>query len=193
MTLLQDLRYGTRTLAKNPGFTAVAVVTLALGIGVNTAIFQLLDAVRLRTLPVKNPQELAVVRVANMDWFVGRGIGRDFRITYAQWDQMRRHQQAFAGMLAWSPSRFNLAPTGEARYAQGIFVSGDFFNVLGVGPLLGRVFTPADDQPGCGSSGVIISHSFWQREYGGEASAIGSKLIFASSRAWFGSPFCESA
>jgi putative ABC transport system permease protein len=175
-TLWQDLRYGVRLLRLNPAFTMVAVLSLALGIGANTAIFQLLDSVRLRALPVKNPQELAVVRIANRNWSAGRHEGRYSDITNPMWEQMRDRQQGFSSMFAWATSEFNLAAAGEARMAQGMYVSGDFFKVLGVQPLLGRTFTAVDDTRGCGVSSAVISYAFWQREYGGQGSALGGKV-----------------
>jgi putative ABC transport system permease protein len=175
-TLWQDLRYGARLLRLNPGFAVVAILSLALGIGANTAIFQLLDAVRLRALPVKDPQELAVVRIANRNWSSGRHEGRYSDITNPMWEQIRRRQEGFSSIFAWASGQFNLASGGEARYAQGMYVSGDFFKVLGVQPLLGRTFTAADDTRGCGSSSAVISYAFWQREYGGQGSALGGKI-----------------
>ena len=174
----QDLRYGLRMLVKSPGFTCVAVLTLALGIGANTAIFQLLDAVRLRPLPVEAPQELAEVRLADMKGARG-GIGRSPSVTNPIWEQIRDHQQAFSGIFAWGTDSVNLAPGGEVRPARMLYVSGDFFNTLGVQPALGRVLTATDDQRGCGEPGLIISHEFWQREYGGERAVVGRKLTLA--------------
>ena len=178
-TFLQDLRYGARMLRKQPGFTLIAVMTLALGIGANTALFQLLDAVRLRTLPVKQPRELAEVGFDHQGWYAGHLEGRYPVLTNPLWEQLRDHQQAFSSMFAWGTETFNLAVGGEARNAQGLWVSGDFFNVLGVSPLQGRVFQPADDRRGCGAAGAVISYSFWQREFGGAASVIGRKLTLA--------------
>ena len=175
-TIWQDLRYGARLLRLNPVFTLVATLSLALGIGANTAIFQLLDAVRLRTLPVKNPQELAEVKIADRSWGSGSFSSRHPELTNPMWELIRNQQQAFSGIFAWSSDTFNLARGGQARNAQGLWVSGDAFNVLGVPPILGRVFTAADDRRGCGSPGVVISYPFWQREFGGQASAVGSKL-----------------
>jgi putative ABC transport system permease protein len=175
-TLWQDLRYGARLLRLNPGFTLVAVLSLALGIGANTAIFQLLDAVRMRTLPVKSPQELAVVRVANRTWSMGRSEGRYSQLTNPMWEQVRDHQEGFSSIFAWSADNFNLAVGGEARYAQGMYVSGDFFKVLDVQPLLGRLLTSEDDRRGCGAPGAVISYAFWQSEFGGQPSALGGKL-----------------
>ena len=175
-TLTQDLRYGARLLRMNPGFATVAILSLALGIGANTSIFQLLDAVRLRTLPVKNPQELAYIRIANAKSRSGNFTGSHPTFTNAMWEQLRDRQQAFSGIVAWGDRAFNLAPRGEVRYAQGLWVSGDFFRMLGVPAILGRTFTAADDRRGCGSPGAVISYSFWQREFAGEPSAIGRKL-----------------
>lgn len=172
----QDVRYATRLLRLNPGFTIVAVLSLALGIGANAAIFQLIDAVRLRTLPVAHPEQLAIVRIANRRSASGNFNGRYSQLTNAMWEQIRDHQQSFSGIFAWSGQGLNLATGGETRIAQAIYVSGDFFRALEVSPLLGRVLTTADDQSGCGSAGAVLSYSFWQREYGGEASAIGRKL-----------------
>jgi putative ABC transport system permease protein len=176
-SLWQDLNYGARLLRLNPGFTIVAVLSLALGIGANTAIFQLLDAVRLRGIPVKDPQELAVVRIANRDWSSGRHEGRYSQITNPMWEQIRDHQQGFSSIFAWAATEFNLAFGGEAHYAQGMFVSGDFFKVLDVRPLLGRVLTAEDDQRGCGSPAAVISYAFWQREFSGQGTALGDKII----------------
>jgi putative ABC transport system permease protein len=177
--LWQDLRYAARMLRKNPGFTAVAVVSLALGIGANSAIFQLLDAVLLRTLPVSNPGELAEVRIEDMTGARGSFNSWNPTVPNPVWEQIRNQQQAFSGVFAWGSTQFNLAPGGEPRPAQGLWVSGDFFKVLGVRPILGRVFTPEDDQRGCGAPGAVISHSFWQREYGGDPSVVGKELTLA--------------
>ena len=178
--LLQDLRYGARQLRLNPGFTAVAVLSLALGVGANTAIFQLLDAVRIRTLPVANPQELAYIDFAKGSLHSGNFSTRSARLTYAQWEQIRNHAEPFTGTMVWSASRFNLAAGGEARYAEGLYVSADFFRVLGVRPILGREFTAEDDQPGCSSPGAVVSYAFWQRELGGDPSAPGRNITLDS-------------
>jgi predicted permease len=175
-SLWQDLRYGLRLLRKSPAFTAVAVISLALGIGANTAIFQLLDAVRLRSLPVARPNELAEVKIANTDSRSGSFSSSHPSITNPQWEYIRDHQGAFSGVFAWSEDSFNLAQGGQVRPARGLWVSGDFFNVLGVAPVLGSVFTPADDRRGCGAGGVVISYPFWQREFGGAPSAVGGKI-----------------
>ena len=176
-TLWQDLRYGVRGLRSSPGFTAVAILSLALGIGANAAIFQLFDAVRLKLLPVKNPQQLAEVKIADQhDYFRGNSTGRRPNLTNALWEQIRAHQQVFSGITAFGDSTFNVAPRGEVRNVSGLFVSGGFFQVLGVPRVIGRVFTDRDDQLGCGSPGVVLSYSFLQREFGGAASAVGRKL-----------------
>jgi len=175
-TVRQDLQYGARQLRLNPGFTTVAVLSLALGIGANVAIFQLVDAVRLRTLPVTNPQELASIDFATGSMRSGWYSTRSARLTYALWEQVRTRQQAFSGTLAWSATRFNLAPGGEARNAEGLYVSGDFFRVLSIQPVLGRDFTADEDQAVCASPGAIISYAFWQREFGGDPNALGRSL-----------------
>jgi putative ABC transport system permease protein len=133
----------------------------------------------LRTLPVSSPQELAEVRIDDMDGARGSFNSWNPTVTNPVWEQIRNQQQAFSGVFAWSPTQFNLAPGGEPRPAQGLWVSGDFFKVLGVRPIIGRVFTPEDDQRGCGSPGAVISHSFWQREYGGDPSVVGKELTLA--------------
>ncbi len=174
-TFLQDIRYGLRTLAKSPGFAVVALLTLALGIGANAAIFQLVDAVRLRTLPVKDPQSLAIVHLKRDFWVSGNFNGPYAELTYPLWQQIRQQQQAFSSIAVWSSDQTNLATGGEMDIAHDIWVSGDFFTVLGVQPFLGRLISLGDDQPGC-AGGVDLSYAFWQRRYGGAASAIGQTV-----------------
>ena len=175
-TLWQDLRVAARILRKSPGFSLVAILSLALGIGANTAIFQLIDAVRLRTIPVMEPSRLVTVQLADRTGIRGSQVSAYSTLTNAIWEKFRDHQNIFAGALAWGSNTFGIAPGGEARLAQGLFVSGDFFRVLGVQPLLGRVFTAADDHRGCGLPGAVISYAFWRHELGGEASPVGRKL-----------------
>ena len=173
----QDLRFGARQLRLNPGFAAVAVLSLALGIGANTAIFQLVNAVRLRALPVERPEELAYIDFAKGSMRSGWFSTRSARFTYAQWEQIRDHRQPFSGVLAWSSTKFNLSAGGEARYAEGLFVSGDFFRVLGVQPVLGRTFAAGDDRLGCGSPPAVISYGFWRREFLGSPDATGRTVM----------------
>jgi len=178
--MFKDLSFGLRMLLKNPGFTAVAVLSLSLGIGANTAIFQLLDTVRLKTLPVKAPQELAEIRIADLTGARGSFSTRYSSVTNPIWEQLRDRQQGFSGIAAWGTGSFNLEQGGEARPAKALWVSGDFFNVVGVPPGLGRVFTADDDKRGCSAPGVVLSHAFWQREYGGDAGVLGRKLTLAN-------------
>ncbi len=174
----QDLRYAARLIRLEPGFFTVAILCLALGIGANTAIFHLLDAVRLRALPVPNAQELAEVEIdPTQSCCSGNFSSRRSNFTYALWDQLRTRQQAFSGLFAWSARQFNTATGGEVRYIEGLYTSGDFFNTLGAVPALGRVFSPADDVAGCGSPGAVLGYSYWQREYGGQPSAIGRRIL----------------
>ncbi len=174
-SLWQDLRYGARILLRNPVFAVVTIASLALGIGATTAIFQLVNAVEFRLLPVRSPRELVEVRpVGSGRW--GNTTGRRSFATYAIWDEVRRTAHSFSGMLAWGVNRFDLSTGGESRFVDGLWVSGGFFEVLGVGPQAGRLFAGADDTPGCGSPGVVISDAFWTREYGRARSAIGSTL-----------------
>ncbi|MGO4882296.1 MAG: ABC transporter permease [Bryobacteraceae bacterium] len=176
-----DLRYGLRQLRLNPTFTAVAVLSLALGIGANTAIFQLIDAIRLRTLPVDKPRELAYIDFAHGSRRSGWWSTRSANFTSNLWDNVRRQQQAFSSMIAWSAQSFNLSQEGKARYAEGLFVSGDFFNALKVPAAVGRVFSAQDDQPGCGSPGAVIGYSFWQSEFAGD-SAVTSRTVRLDGR-----------
>lgn len=178
--LLNDLRYGFRTLAKNPGFTSVALISLALGIGANTAIFQLLDALRLRTLPVSQPQQIMELRLRDTTGQRGSEQSGYPVLTNTIWEQVRDRQlEAFSGVLAWAEGDFNIAPIGEVRHAQGLFVSGDFFHVLGVQPVLGRFFSAADDHHGCGLPGAVISYALWRRELGGDPAVIGRKITLS--------------
>jgi putative ABC transport system permease protein len=174
--ILRDLHYGTRVLRKNPGFTTIALLSLALGIGANTAIFQLLDAVRLRTLPVVRPQEISLIQIADIKGARGSFDSPYPTVTNPIWEQIRDRQEAFTGVFAWGQDSFNMSEGGEARYAKGLWVSGDFFNVLGVRPIVGRVFTVGDDQRGSPATLAVISAAFWESEFGKDPSIIGRNV-----------------
>ena len=174
--LMRDVRHGLRTLRRTPSFTAVAVMTLALGTGANAAIYQLLDAIRLRPLPVTAPQQLAVVQLADMSRWNGRRSSNYPVLTHPFWEYFRDHQTVFQGVLAWSNATVRLDRSLGARPARALLVSGDFFTVLGVTPYLGRGLTRDDDQRNCGVPAAVVSHSFWQRELGGDPAAVGRTL-----------------
>ena len=165
-----DVRYGARGLGNSAGFTAVAVLTLALGIGANTAIFSLIDTVMLRMLPVQKPEELLQVLIRNP-----RDPEPNTVFTNPLWEELRNRQDVFSGIFAWSGAYFDLAPGGAVERANGLFASGDFFRSLGVRPVAGRLFTSADDARGC--PGVaVLSYGFWQEHFGSAPSAVGTTL-----------------
>ena len=180
-TLLQDLRYGARMLLRQPGFTLIVLLTLALGIGANTAIFQLLDTVRLRSLPIDRPHELAEIRIVGGNGGMGLNPGSYGGITYPMWEAARREQQAFSGLAAWSQFGLRLGKGNERRRAKGLEVSGEFFPVLRVAPWRGRLFQPDDESFACPANRAVVSYSFWQREMGGRDLTPDSK-IFANDQ-----------
>ncbi|HEY6945807.1 MAG TPA: ABC transporter permease [Candidatus Acidoferrum sp.] len=176
MSLWKDVRYSLRQLGNSPAFTLIAILTLALGIGANTAIFQLIDAIRLRSIPVKKPEELATVRIADRHWGSGQFSSQYSQLTFPMWEQIRDRQQGFADIAVWSNQLFNLATGGEVHYAKALRVSGEFFHVLGAEPFLGRLLGPEDDQPGCAIGGANISFAFWQSNFGGDSAIVGKRL-----------------
>ena len=166
---MSDLRDAFRAFRATPIVTAVAMLSLALGIGANTAIFSLINALILRSLPVRNPAQLVQLMTAE-----GRPSWSN-----PLWEQIRdRDRQLFAGAFAYSTPRFNLASGGETQFVSGVMASGEFFDVLGVPAFLGRTFSAADDTRGGGPEGpvAVISYNFWQRHFGGAAETIGRPI-----------------
>jgi predicted permease len=176
-TVWQDLRYAARLLCRNPTFAIVAILTLALGTGANTAIFQLVDAVRLRALPVEAPQQLVDIRVdAHNKGRTGTFMSRLPFLSEPLLRRIQVEQQVFSGLAAWGAARFDLADGGESRPADGLFVNGAFFETLGVHAQLGRVLTAADDVRGCAVPSIVVSDAFWRREFAASPAAIGRML-----------------
>jgi putative ABC transport system permease protein len=173
---VQDVRVAVRVLRAAPIVTGVAILSLALGIGANTAIFSLVNSLLLRTLPVAEPERLVTLsteaartQVSTPAW------------NYALWeDTRRRAPQMFDGAVAWSDERLNLSTAGgEVQAVDGVYVSGDFFSTLGVPALIGRTFTARDDARGGGPDGpvAVISYGMWQRRFAGDANVIGTPLV----------------
>ena len=175
-TLLQDLRYGLRMLARNPGFTVVAVLTLALGIGANTAIFSVIDAVLLNRMPYLNADRLVMVWEQNpvRGWF--RNI-----VSAANFVDWRKLNPVFTGMAAVDEGTYDVSGTGEPLEVRGDQVSADFFSVLGVQAALGRTFTPEEDQPG-GARAAVLSNRLWKERYGADPALVGHEITINRSR-----------
>lgn len=161
-----DFAYALRQLRANPGFTTVAVLSLGLGIGANSSMFQLVNAIRLKTLPVSAPQELVALDFQPESTRPGSWFNGAASATSPLWQELQRQQQAFSGMLAWSEGSMNLNTGGEPRHASVHFVSGSYFETLGVTAAIGRTLTPDDDRPGHCTAGTVISQAFWDREFG---------------------------
>ena len=168
--LWQDLRYAMRTLAKNPAFTSIAIIAIALGIGANTAIFSVVNAVLLRPPPFKNPEQLMMVweNATHLGFPKNTPSPPDF----LDW---QRQNTVFTGMAAMAERSFNLTGVGEPERLDGRRVSANLFDVLGVPALLGRTFVPDDDRSG--AHVVLLSHSLWQRRFGSDPSVIGRPVI----------------
>jgi predicted permease len=172
-TFLQDLRYGARMLAKNPGFTAVAVLTLALGIGPNTAIFSVVNAVLLRPLSYKDPDRLVEISEKNsklgVNWFAVAPAN------FLDWQQQNHVFESMAIFGLWSEELY-LAGEGPPEELQGRRVSASYFPLLGVQPILGRTFLPEEDGPG--HHVVVLTYAFWQHRFASDPKVIGRQLAF---------------
>src|SRR6266850_454104 len=167
---MNDLKFAFRQLLKNHGFTAVAVLTLAIGIGANTAIFSVINAVLLRPLPYKNPDRLV--------WIWENNLSKNIPINPASpgnFNDWRKQSQLFERLSAWEGENFNLSDHGEPERVLGSKVFADFFDVLGVQPILGRGFLPEDDRAGANPV-VLLSEGLWQRRYGGESNILGKTV-----------------
>jgi MacB-like periplasmic core domain len=171
--LVQDVQYGVRTLAKNPTFSLVAVGTLALGIGANTAMFSLLDQVVLRLLPVKEPEHLVIVTVRGNNY--GNSFG-DNDVSYPMYEDLRDRNQAFSGMFCRFPTSVTLGVGNHAARIDAELVSGSYFPVQGVNAALGRTITPSDDRVPDGHPVAMLSYSFWRSYFHADRSILGRTI-----------------
>ena len=171
--LVQDLRYALRTLAKNPAFTLVAMATLALGIGANTAMFSLLDQVVLRLLPVSHPERLVIVRETGNHY--GNSYGPN-TISWPMFEDLRDNNQVFSGMFCRFPATVTLGYGDRAGQIPAELVSGSYFPILGVGAALGRTIAPDDDAVPDSQPVVVLSYSFWQSYFDGDRTIVGRMI-----------------
>lgn len=171
--LAQDLRYALRQLRKSPGFTAVALITLALGIGANTAIFSVIDAVVLRPLPFHNPGRLVAIKTTQP------GRRDDIGVSYPAFLDWRSQNHAFEGLSAFRVDDFTLTGRGEPLHLTGAVVSANVFSLLGVNPALGRNFVDAEDKPVSTGMPVVLSYHFWQERLGSDPNILGQNLTLS--------------
>ncbi|MFQ5694683.1 MAG: ABC transporter permease, partial [Terriglobia bacterium] len=170
-TLWQDLKYGARMLAKSPGFTAVAVLTLALGIGANTAIFSVVNAILLKPLPFQQPDQLVYIQeTARRETVESRPL------SYPNFLDWRARSKSFSGMAALDSAAYTLTGSEQAERITGEGVSAGYFDLLGSRPILGRAFAPEEDQGSTGERVAIISHNLWQRRFGTNPEVIGELI-----------------
>jgi predicted permease len=170
----QDVRYGARQLRRNPGFTIVAALSLALGIGANTAIFTLFDQVLLRLLPLKNPQELVQIQ-----WRGERNAASigGATVSYPFYRDIRDRNQVFSGVMCRFSLDLSLARQGQTDRVAAELVSGNYFEVLGVSAALGRVFTPDDDRIPDGHPLAVLSYDYWTERFGADPNILGQKIL----------------
>jgi putative ABC transport system permease protein len=167
--VIQDLRIGVRMLCKSPGFTLVAVLTLALGIGANTAIFSVINSALIKPLPYPGAERLVNV------WEMRPNGGRN-GVSGGAFKDWRAHSAKFAHLALYKDVRLNLTGTGAPEHLSGLQVSTEFLSVLGVTPLLGRGFVAGEDATGGNNRVIILAHQLWQRRYGGDAGVIGQTV-----------------
>lgn len=176
--LWKDIRFGFRMLAKSPGFTAIAVITLALGIGANTAIFSLMNQVLLRQLPVKDPNELVILRAPGpVTGHVDDDGDAAESFSYPMYKGLRDNNSVFSGIFGVYRFPASVASRGETDRASGELVTGNYFDVLGVQPSIGRVFSQDDDRVPGAQPVVVLSHSYWERHFGSDPSVLNKILL----------------
>src|SRR3989449_85419 len=176
--LFEDVRYGRRMLAKNPGFTLIAILTLALGIGANTAIFSLLNQVLLRRLPVRNPGELVVLKSPGPKHGHVWSDGDDSEVfSYPLYKGLAKNTAVFDGVMARYQFSAAIASHGQTDRGSGELVTANYFEVLGVRPALGRMLSPADDDVQGAHPVMILSHGYWTRHFGGDAGVLNQTVL----------------
>jgi hypothetical protein len=179
-TLVQDIRYGLRTLAKNPVFTIVAVLTLGLGIGANTAIFTLINAVLLKTLPVSDPQALVVVGDPSVAHSRSMGTPTTDVFSYPLYRDLRDQNNVFSGMTASGEEHRGTVETANAGLvtddALVNLVSGNYFSVLGVAPFSGRMLVAQDDTAKSSNPVAVVSYEFWMRKLAADPAIVGQTI-----------------
>ena len=176
-TLLQDVRYGTRMLLKSPAFTAIAVLMLALGIGANTAIFSLTDQVLLRELPVQKPEQLVILRSpGEKPGHTSSDSDAATSFSYPLYKDLRAQSRVFSGLLARYAVPVNVAGQGSTERASGELVSGNYFEVLGVAPALGRVFSLQDETAPGANPVAVLSYGYWVRRFGRDPGVLNKQL-----------------
>jgi predicted permease len=170
--LWQDLGYGLRMLGRNPGFTAVSVLSLALGIGANTAIFSLMDAVLLKMLPIKNPEQLVFLEKDGAP-----KVTKGYKyLSYAFYNQLRAQNDFLSGVCTFNTSSLSIVVDGQVEFSKGQWVSGNYFSVLGVNPLIGRTINEEDDKIPGGHPVVVISYNYWQRRFARDPAIVGKSI-----------------
>src|SRR5882724_5836124 len=172
--LLRDLRYSIRTLRKSPVFLTVAILSLALGIGANTAIFTLINQLILQPLPVKDPEQL--VMLAGRGKHYGGNNGPD-RISYPMYREIRDKNQVFSGMFCTYPNTVSVSFQGGTELIGADFVSGNYFPVLGIGAAAGRVFTASDDLMQGGHPLAVLSYGYWRARFSSDPSIVGKQIV----------------
>ena len=178
-TLWQDLRYALRQLRKAPIFAATAILTLALGMGANTAIFSLLDQALLRSLPVRDPQQMVILEGTGKAWeghASSWGGDEEAYFSYPMYRDLRDRNQALDGLIATSSTEVNLTRAGASQMVSTEMVSGNYFNVLGVQAAAGRVFTQAEDKQEDGNPVAVLSFDFWKSKMGADPRAVGETV-----------------
>jgi predicted permease len=178
-SFLQDIRYGLRMLVKNLGFSIVAVLTLALGIGANTAIFSLTDQILLRRLPVRNPEQLVSLRTtgSNQGHIWSDSTDDSGMFSYTTYKDLRDHNQAFSTLLARFPAEVSVSGHGSTELAQAELVSGNYFEMLGVQPTLGRVFSASDETAPGASPLAVLSYGYWARHFGSDSGILNKQIV----------------
>lgn len=180
--ILDDLRYAVRTLARSPGFACIAIITLALGIGANSAVFSFVDALLLKTLPVNEPERLVVLGPGGMGTMSTADAPQEDHFSFAQFEAIRQRSEVFAAVSA-SPTVSTTVligdrvPGDDPERAACELVSGEFFSMMGIRPLAGRWIEPNDDEVSTAARVVVISHSYWQRRLGGDPEPLGRTLV----------------
>jgi predicted permease len=173
----QDLRYAVRVLRQTPSFTLVALLSLALGIGANAAIFQLINAVELRSLPLPRPDRLVEYQIdTHGKGRTGAFISSRAAMTHPLFERLSQEPEGLGRLFAWGTASVDLADGGESQPARGLFVSGGLFAAAGVQPAAGRLLLPSDDTRGCGTPAVVLNYAFWRNKFGADSAIVGRTI-----------------